>query len=672
VKLAFVHVCGFRGYKTAVRVEFSESFTIIDGRNGVGKSTIFDAVEFALTGTITKYLDAKSGRESVADYLWWIGDADALSDRFVEVGFRDGDKLITIRRTPLDAGEIDTAALSAHLVDPHFAPKLALPQLCMTTIIRDEHIARLSLDLKEGDRFALLRDAIGAVDAEDWIRRAQALASTASAKVKSTAVEAEQASQNLANAVRQIDQARAALPPASLISQAASRLQTSLRTSASPDQLADIARRRTAEIATQIEALNPLVVAFDDVERLRVALPSLDALAEQADQAVSQATTRLDEATSAAATAPVSTALSEQARRLEALVNLGREVGLRDSHCPLCESAVDHSHFEEGLEVALTVARQLDAQAVEQARMERARDAARAALTAAEESRETALRQREAANGQIRSFDERLKVHLKEGASRADIERQMSALQAERQAILADLQLIDTISLDRSIARATTDQETARERIARAETRLGRARLAETRAKALYDAARRAAAETLDQRLERVLPLMSELYKRLRPHPVWSDIEYSVRGDVQRFLKLQVGGDVNPQFVFSSGQRRATGLAFLLSVNLSLTWSRWRSILLDDPVQHVDDFRTVHLAEVLAHLCQSGRQIICAVEDSALADLLCRRLPTSEQAPGKRIMLGADNAGALAVVEEQQIAPLSRRALVLPEQSLSA
>lgn len=63
---------------------------------------------------------------------------------------------------------------------------------------------------------------------------------------------------------------------------------------------------------------------------------------------------------------------------------------------------------------------------------------------------------------------------------------------------------------------------------------------------------------------------MSELYKRLRPHPIWGDIEYSVRGDVKRFLTLKVDGDVNPQFVFSSGQRRATGLAFLLSVNLSI------------------------------------------------------------------------------------------------------
>jgi chromosome segregation protein len=116
----------------------------------------------------------------------------------------------------------------------------------------------------------------------------------------------------------------------------------------------------------------------------------------------------------------------------------------------------------------------------------------------------------------------------------------------------------------------------------------------------------------------------------------------------------------------------AGGLAFLLSDNLSIAWSKWQSILLDDPAQHVDDFRTVHLAEVLAQLCQSGRQIICAVEDSALADLMCRRLPSTTALPGKRIRLGTDSTGALAITHEQVIATLTRRALVLPAQPLSA
>jgi hypothetical protein len=145
-----------------------------------------------------------------------------------------------------------------------------------------------------------------------------------------------------------------------------------------------------------------------------------------------------------------------------------------------------------------------------------------------------------------------------------------------------------------------------------------------------------------------------------RPHPVWRDIEYSIRGDVRKFLKLKVGDELNPQFLFSSGQRRATGLAFLLSVNLSLAWSRWSTIMLDDPVQHVDDFRTVHLAELAAQLVAEGRQIVCAVEDAALAELLCRRLPVREPGAAKRITMGPDENGDLTIASEKMLPMLPK------------
>src|SRR5690606_37670601 len=112
-------------------------------------------------------------------------------------------------------------------------------------------------------------------------------------------------------------------------------------------------------------------------------------------------------------------------------------------------------------------------------------------------------------------------------------------------------------------------------------------------------------------------------------------IDYSIRGDVRRFLSLKVGEGLNPQFVFSSGQRRAAGLAFLLSVFLSRNWTRFSTLLLDDPVQHIDDFRALQLIEVLGALRLEGRQIVCAVEDSSLADLLCRRLVSTVEQPGK-------------------------------------
>ena len=35
MKLAYVDLCGFRGYHKRLRIEFPDGFTVIDGRNGV-------------------------------------------------------------------------------------------------------------------------------------------------------------------------------------------------------------------------------------------------------------------------------------------------------------------------------------------------------------------------------------------------------------------------------------------------------------------------------------------------------------------------------------------------------------------------------------------------------------------------------------------------------------
>ena len=195
------------------------------------------------------------------------------------------------------------------------------------------------------------------------------------------------------------------------------------------------------------------------------------------------------------------------------------------------------------------------------------------------------------------------------------------------------------------------------------EARLAIARRSVSNSKALFDGVRRAAGEALTLRLERILPLITELYARLRPHPSFETIEYKMRGELRKYLTFRVGDNINPQFVYSSGQRRATGLAFLVSVNLSIAWSRWQSLLLDDPVQHIDDFRSIHLAELLGHLVNEDRQIICAVEDSALADLICRKMPVRSENAGKRITLGLDSAGDVGILSERLLSYFPHKAL---------
>jgi len=226
-------------------------------------------------------------------------------------------------------------------------------------------------------------------------------------------------------------------------------------------------------------------------------------------------------------------------------------------------------------------------------------------------------------------------------------------LTAERDQLIDLERALLTLEVSQSVSRLASLEDritTFRKEADSAAAQVESAERALATAKAVDRGVRSISGEIIDERLAQISPLLNELYQRLRPHYDWRSIDYSIRGDVRRFLSLKVGDGLNPQFVFSSGQRRAAGLAFLLSVHLARAWTPWRTLLLDDPVQHIDDFRALHLVEVLAAFRLDGRQIVCAVEDPALADLLCRRLLSTSDALGRRydIDIGADGMATIA------------------------
>lgn len=659
MKVAYVELCGFRGYRTKLRVDFASAFTIVDGRNGVGKSSIFDAVEFALTGTITKYGPAKADGESVADYFWWAGEGAAPEERYVEVGFTIESRQVKIRRTQFDNPDPkEIQSVLENICDLALAPDNPLARLCATAIIRDEHIAGLSLDLKETERYTLLRDGLGASDSDFWVARANRLVALAKQRSQAAQQDVSRLNSELAMATRRVDDVRSALVSDEIIAAAESRVRGLTMSELPVDQLGSAVRVKLVEIQQELERLETERARSAIVEEQRSRLPEFRQSRDAAAAELEQAKASLRELGMVSAAEGISE-ISRRARELHDLITLGRKVGLRDNHCPLCDSQIDSNSFQLGTERGEKLAESLDRDVAESAIKDSMRAEAADMVEVLQrlfESTDIAYR---VANENVRKFDESVarKVDAQVDAPSAE------KLSEIRGALQRDLVTLDSLKFSRELERARSDEKAAIERLSTAQARAGRARNAESVAHAFFDASRRAAGETLDRRLDRVLPLMAELYRRLRPHPIWRDIEYSIRGDVRRFLKLQVGEDLNPQFLFSSGQRRATGLAFLLSVNLSLAWSRLSAIMLDDPVQHVDDFRTVHLAELCAKLIENGRQVICSVEDAALADLLCRRLPITEFGVGKRVTLGANARGDLGVIEEVELAPLRQIAL---------
>ena len=671
MRLCFVEVCGFRGFRDKLRIDFGTGFTVISGRNGTGKSTLCDAVEFAITGSINKYKIKKAAMESLSDYIWWRGDGTPEA-HYVALSFaKDNGERYMVKRTR-DAGcnsspeEIKDALCSGA------RPENALNQLCSTSIIRDEWIAALSIDLSETERFELVRSALGSQEGSDLGARAKEVITSAERAHARTTGAYESIRVELSDRLIQLSSTKDAASRLGDI-EAAMRLVAAV-VPKSPTETRDLlSAGRTGLVArrARLAQLTEFVQETRDFAALRQAfdLPESRQRREAVRLALTTATAAKHAVEHVIAQAARDLAREAQgnaiATSLSLLIEHGERLGLHDEHCPLCAGIRTPKEFESGLTLARERINSIaSGVAVAREALSRARASAERILADhasvegqwnAIEEETTRLVKREALL--VKLFERHgLNVRLIRDPNKLEIE-----IAAERDRLIDLERALLTLEASGVVTRTAglEDRITAlRKDVETAANLLERSQAAVTAAKAIERAVKRVNAEIIDERLAQISPLLNELYQRLRPHADWRTIDYRIRGDVRRFLSLRVGGGLNPQFVLSSGQRRAVGLAFLLSVHLARTWTPWRTLVLDDPVQHIDDFRALHFVEILAAFRLDDRQIVCTVEDEALADLLCRRLLSTTEQEGRRYDLALGAEGVPTVVSDSEIPPL--------------
>jgi DNA repair exonuclease SbcCD ATPase subunit len=584
---------------------------------------------------------------------------------------RDG-KSFSITRTRDGGADQVPAEIEAQLCQGA-VPDEALKQLCKTSVIRDEWIASLSLDLSETQRFDLVRAALGSVEGADLAAKAKAVVSLTEAACGRVEESYQQARSVLQGGLVQLSDANEAANRRSDISAAMTVLdRVTPPTAGELAQRIDLAQRTLPDRRRRLEGLGLAAFEGHEVAAHQRAFNSPDEIArrERAKAALDTARSnfhRLKAELEVAQRAyDVEATANEVAASLSILVEHGEQLGLHNDHCPLCAATRTNAEFAAGIQSARARIDQL-AGGVNIARENLTR--AREAASQAEQQVAEAQAVWDAIEQQLRTLRAREEAHIEiferyglnpanaanpdaldrealdEREQLVELERALNALEASR-AVDALTSVDARVSVLRRQADAAADE-------------LARAQSAVASAKSLEKSVRRSAAEIVDERLARISPLLNEIYQRLRPHANWRSIDYSIRGDVRRFLSLKVGKDLNPQFVFSSGQRRAAGLAFLLSVHLARPWSRWETLMLDDPVQHIDDFRALQLVEVLSSLRQVGRQVVVAVEDEALADLLCRRMLSTPEQGGRRYTIDFNERGAADVTARLEIPPMA-------------
>ena len=680
MKVNFVELCGFRGFRDKVRFDLPTGFVVVSGRNGSGKSTLLDAIDFAITGTINKFSVREARGGGLDDHVWWVGGGNAKA-HYVSVGLMDGDGEPFVITHSRERGRNRTPEeISKRLCESN--EPVTAATLMQTTLIRDELIASLSLDLAGQARFAAVRAAIGGISSPDYSARTRKIYDAAVSAKNSQQGRVKDSQDELGRALSALTEARSAAERSSNVSDALQMLD-SLGVSL-PTTLAErvesvrnlIVEKRTSLQAIEAARLRSVAlmpefkffnsdVGQGEIKTAQLAVENATQAAKLADQSLGVAL-QLDAAERAS---------DEFAAHMAALLEHGTAAGLQDGHYPLCDASRAIGDFEAA--IASATAR-LAARGERLAATARAVAQARVAASDAADTLILAQRRRDELENRLKALETEMaavrEVYLRhnfdasvEDPARAEavfLHEQESLVQLERALfILAASDAIDRMTTLE--ARITTFRARVNQEIAK----LADAEKAVEAARQIDAGARTIANEILEEQFDTVLPLLKELYRRLRPHSEWREIEVDFGGKVRASLNFTVEGGRNPQFLFSSGQRRAAGLAFLLVMHLSRRWCRWQSLLLDDPIQHIDDYRALNLVEVLGAIRRTGRQVIIAVEDTALADVLCRRLRSSISEFGRRFDLRTSKTGTAEVANIEDVHPMPREVLQLARAS---
>ncbi len=275
MKLAFVELAGFRGFKDQTRFAFPGGFVVLTGRNGVGKSTVLDAVDFALTGTLNKYAVREAKGGGLDEHLWWVGEGTPAAE-YVRIGFVDegGDEFVITRSRErgLDVPSADIA----HRLCMAGSPSNAFPEtLLSTTLIRDETIAALSLDLPGQARFKAVRDAIGGLGGPNYANRTAALVVAANKSKTEQEKRIEELKAELGRTLSALTEARSAAERQPDVAEAG-RILAALEPAVSADSSdrAEVVRRRVVERKQVLAILGEAVSRLERIHDERVYLAS--------------------------------------------------------------------------------------------------------------------------------------------------------------------------------------------------------------------------------------------------------------------------------------------------------------------------------------------------------------------------------------------------------------
>lgn len=660
-RLKRLTIDSFRGIRDECEFDLDATSVIFSGPNGTGKTSVFDALQWVMLGTIRR-LEGLRGRKNVEHIVntYRLGGRasvalDILADGIPMTMRRKGhygESTLEIAGAagPALFGQEAENWLGANLV-PH-DPK-ALPMFLTTCGLLQQDVMRSVLEAKASDRYAHIGVilGLGELEAFEYVVRdaakeakkrrdlARTHVDSSSAVVQSAGIQVETVGQRAAQRAS-VEVVRTMLRDT--IQQAPSGARIDV-----PDILTAEHARKVAggcrALRQDINALLETATTLRHQMGLLATEPDPDML-ELLNQAIEEAvvavrTAEVEEHNAAAALA-LAEKTSEQLDQLAAIA-----IPLLTDHCPVCRQSIDPVEVERFLlggdteSTSLLDFRNLVDNASDKAR--RAREREQALQNEYRSAREVAA-EWERVRENERTLREQVDTLTGDAKGAITLEPAPDAIELwgpETIKFLDNLASVletycDTLMESQAIGelvRAESRLQNARSALEERVIASKRMALQAARLEELSEAVKRARVEVTTARFAAIEPLVTDIYSRLDPHPTFKSIGfkhdmYYGKGTSSPFVS-DVSADVeaDPLIVFSASQANIAALSYFLAMSLGAGERALPFVLMDDPLQSMDDVNVLGFAD-LCRFVRAERQLLLSTHDRRFANLLRRKL----------------------------------------------
>ena len=675
MKVTSIEISGFRAFRDSVRLDLDGDVVLVAGVNGQGKTSIFDAIHWAITGHISRLQNpdsvvsiySSSGEARVTVVLGsgdgrritvtrrFDGEEDSLLVRVDDDTFREADAEYELLRllwpNALAAGQPQEALRSALERGVYLQQDLLTDFLVADT---------------DQDRFQAIGELVGVgriTEFQAALERSRRAWSRITNERMAGITSVEDQLTRLDAQLRELVEADVMAGPTESEWNTwwvqAKRLGVSAERvprvdSADSHSAIDIAMAELRALRSSLERRGDRLRDLSlTLRELTASVGDLDALRSEADeaaQAVEAAQSVLSDAEEEVAESRRrQLAIRSEQEELRAFAELTlRHLG---QNCPVCQQTYDIDSTRERLESLLidippSVSPPLDQLGLIglMKDLQAMRERSRAASTAFQDAQHQEWLRIENQN-RVRAGLVELSIDVPQNSNAAgviesalrdnqdDLER-ISMVSHQGEALALALaqsrQLARKSELEREVLRVKRDLSIVRSEI--------RARQVtwEVVSK-MIDGLRDASSELVEDELLKLEPLLQRIYATADPHPEFRTVRlltrmYRGQGRVLAQVEdpLHNQRRNTPSAYLSSSQMNVLAVSVFLALNLGIPTLPLNVAILDDPLQSLDDLNLLGLIDLLKRL-RERRQLMISTHDRRFASLLERKLrPVSD------------------------------------------